>query len=478
MNINPRCLRFAALLLALCPSASFAQNVASPPTNPAPATNSTSAQGASATPVPLYDAAPAPNEEMAARPLVSGPLTLARAVEIALANSPILRGATADLDMAAARVRAAQAARKPSLSATTFLTTGSETGPIYNSPDGVTPQNFFAVPRGAFADQNLMLMLPLLNGGRLQALTRQAQAAREASEFDLQTSRLDVALDTKTAYRQALLALETQKVAAARQSATTEQLQNDRAAEKVGRVPQLFVLRDEAENADAGQDVTNAARDVELALLSLRAVMGAGMGSDFSLADSLETLGQDQSQANLQTALATRPELQGARARLESAREGGNAARASSRFQAALTGMADLSGARSGSAGGLSVGVVVGVPIFDGGVRRAGREEARAQISRAGADLSRLEIQVEREVLGAQVSLDAARKNVAAAQVALVAAQESYRVALLRYQGGRATNAETLDALAALTRARTNRARALYEAQIASDQLARATGQA
>jgi len=150
--------------------------------------------------------------------------------------------------------------------------------------------------------------------------------------------------------------------------------------------------------------------------------------------------------------------------------------RGSSKFQAALTGMADLSGARSGSSGGLSVGVVVGVPIFDGGARRAGRDEARAQITRAQADVSRLEIQVEREVAGARVSLDAARKNVVASQIALVAAQESYRVALLRYQGGRATNSETLDGLAALTKARTNRARALYEAQLASDQLARAVG--
>ena len=475
MKINPQFVRFAALLMALSPSASFAQSA----TEPSPGTRvPASVPGANASTAPVANAltsVPAPLEDMV-RPLVTGPLSLQKAVEIALANSPILRGATADLDMAAARVKAAQAARKPSLSATTILTTGSETGPIYNSPDGVTPQNLFAVPRGAFADQNLMLMLPLLNGGRLQALTRQAQATRDASGFDLQTSRLDVALDTKTAYRQVLLALETQKVAAARRSATTEQLQNDRAAEKVGRVPQLFVLRDEAEDADAGQDVTNAARDVELAILSLRAVMGARTESDFSLADSLETLNQEDSAVNLQTALKQRPELQGARARLESARQGENAVRGSSKFQAALTGMADLSGTRSGSAGGLSLGVVVGVPIFDGGARRAGREEARAQISRAQADVSRMEIQVEREVSGANVSLDAARKNVTASQSALVAAQESYRVALLRYQGGRATNAETLDALAALTRARTNRARALYEAQIASDQLARAIG--
>lgn len=417
---------------------------------------------------------PLPGRE--ARPLVAGPLTLAHAIEVALQNSPILRGATAELDMAAARVKAVQAARKPSLSATTFLTAGSESGPIYNSPDGVMPQNIFAVPRGPFANQNLMLMVPLLNGGRLQALTKQAQAARESSRFEVETLRLDVALETKLAYRQALLALETQKVAVARQSATTEQLQNDTAAEKVGRVPQLYVLRDEAEDADAGQDATNAARDVEIALISLRAVMGARSESDFSLADSLDTLSEETSPSVLQRALEQRPELLGARARLESARQGESVASGASKVQAAFTGMADLNRARSGSTSGLSVGVVLGIPVFDGGLRRAGRDEAHAEINRALAEVSRLEIQVEREVASAQVSLEAARKNVNTAQSALVAVQEGYRVALLRYQSGRATNAEALDALAALTKARTNRARALYEAQIAFDQLTRAMG--
>ena len=89
-------------------------------------------------------------ERDAARPLVMGPLSLAGAVEIALENSPRLRGAQADIDIAIAQVRTARAARKPSVSATTFLTGGSENGPIYNSPDGVSPQNLFAAPRGAF----------------------------------------------------------------------------------------------------------------------------------------------------------------------------------------------------------------------------------------------------------------------------------------------------------------------------------------
>ena len=413
-----------------------------------------------------------------ARPHLDGPLKLDEAVRVALENSPRLRGAQAEIDIAAAQIGAARAARKLSVSATTFLTAGSENGPIYNSPDGVTPVNLFAVPRGPFANQNVMFMLPLLNGGRLGALTKQAQFARGASQADAESAKLDVILETKTAYRQVLLALELQKVALERKKATLERLQNDRAALEAGRVPQLYVLRDEAEDADAGQDVTNAARDVEMALVMLRAVMGIQSDSPVALADSLEILMPDSTGGDeIPRALEARPELRAAKSRLESARQGELAARGASRFQASLMGMADFNRSRNGgSAGGASLGLIVGVPILDGELRRAGRDEARANIAKAQADFDRLQIGVEREVNNAKLSLGAAQKNVAAAQMGVEAAQEASRVAGLRYEGGRATNAEVLDALAALTRANAKRARALFEVQTARDELERAVG--
>ena len=485
MKINPQLVRFAGLLLALCPGAAFAQTAASPPGSSPPGSSppesNTSPSAPSASRAPATGAksiaVPVISEATGARPLVSGPLSLAQAVESALANSPRLRGAQADLDIAIAQVGAARAARQPSVSATTFLTGGGENGPIYNSPDGVTPQNLFAVPRGAFANQNVMFLLPLFNGGRLGALTRQAEATRGASQADLQTTRLDVVLETKTAYRQVLLALELQKVAVGRQKATEERLKNDRAALEAGRVPQLYVLRDEAEDADAQQETVNAARDVELALVMLRAVMGVQSDSPVTLSDSLETTGTEVLDANpVQMALLARPEVQGARSRLESARRGADAARGTSRPQAALMGMADANRGRGGSAAGASVGLIIGVPLFDGGARRAAREEAGANIAKAQADLDRLEIQVEREVRSAQLSLEAAQKSVAATQLGIAAAQEAGRVAALRYESGRATNAETLDALAALTRAQGNLARARFDVQSARDALQRALG--
>jgi len=72
--------------------------------------------------------------------------------------------------------------------------------------------------------------------------------------------------------------------------------------------------------------------------------------------------------------------------------------------------------------------------------------------------------------------LQAAEQNIKTAQSGVAAAEEDYRVAQLRYESGRGINVEVLDALTALTRARTNRVQALFDHNIARDRLLRATG--
>lgn len=59
---------------------------------------------------------------------------------------------------------------------------------------------------------------------------------------------------------------------------------------------------------------------------------------------------------------------------------------------------------------------------------------------------------------------------------ALVAAREDYRVARLRYEAGKSIPVEVLDALSARTRAASNQVQALYDWNVARDQLLRAGG--
>jgi hypothetical protein len=78
-----------------------------------------------------------------------------------------------------------------------------------------------------------------------------------------------------------------QRVAEQRRQATEERLRIDRVAFDEGRIPKVYVLRDEAEHADANQMMTNAQRDVGIALVVLKTVMGVHPASQITLSDTL-----------------------------------------------------------------------------------------------------------------------------------------------------------------------------------------------
>src|SRR5206468_2790718 len=117
------------------------------------------------------------------------------------------------------------------------------------------------------------------------------------------------------------------------------------------------------------------------------------------------------------------------------------------------------------------------LPLFDAGLRRANRRTAEADQRHRQLDLERMSLEVTQQVTSALLSLGAAEQNVTTAQAGARAAQEEYQVALERYQAGRGVLVEVLDALAARTRAQTNVVQALFDYNVAQDQLRRAIGE-
>jgi outer membrane protein TolC len=173
-----------------------------------------------------------------------------------------------------------------------------------------------------------------------------------------------------------------------------------------------------------------------------------------------------------------RPELQAARLRVEEAAHGISVARSADRPQVAVGAMADwMTGASADTFGGASFGLTASLPLFDAGLRRANRRTAEADQRHQQLDLERKALEVAQQVTGALLSLGAAEQNVTTAQAGTRAAQEEYQVALERYQAGRGVLVEVLAALAARTRAQTNVVQALFDYNVAQDQLRRAIGE-
>jgi outer membrane protein len=411
------------------------------------------------------------------RPKVAGPLSVSQAVETGLRENLTLRAAQADVLAAAAATRAARSQTRPQVSANTYVSYG-DFGNILSTAPNVTPTNYLSVPSQGFADQNLTLLAPLYTSGRLGNLVRAAAFRERAVSEDVGSVRADTGLRIKDAYYRALLAGEIIKVAQARVDADTEIVRTTQALFSAGKGLEASVRRVEAERADAERALTTTRNNQAKALLDLKAAMGVRLDSDISLSDALAFAPPaGDLAAQLTDAAKTRPELHASRSRLQAAQAQARSVRGSQGPQ--VYGMAMTDGFTShpqGTREGYTVGVVLSLPLLDGGQRRAEAAQAHAQAERADAERRDVELRVANEVEQAWLDVQTAAQNYRTAQTGLQAAQASYDVTALRVQNQKGILVEQLDALATLIQARGNVAQALYDHALAAARLRRAVG--
>ncbi len=440
---------------------------------------------------------------LAHRPLVNRTLTMGQAVAIALQESPVVREAQEEFLASVGRLRAARAETRAMVSANAFASGGSNSN-IVSSPSAVQPQMIMGLPRDAYFDQNLMVMFPLYTGGRLGAMVRQAKAMRNASRADLQTQQQDIALMTRVSYRDVLARRAILRVSLDRMDASQERLRVDQERLAAGAVPALTTLRDEAEVAGVQQEITNARRDADLALIQFKTILGVHPGSHIELGDGNAFRPSAEFLAELTAEVATpptkapsvsngtlsadlfallklaghrRPELQAASQRTHGALADAAVARSAYKPQVDLFAMGDLTSHRGVSGfAGTTIGVVATLPLYDGGERKAHVSSAEAEHRKQEQEEQRIELQVAQEVGTALLNLRAAEQNYETAGKAQAAANEGYRVGLERYQAGRSLLVEVQDALAARTQARNNMVLALFQYNVAQDQLLHAVG--
>jgi len=411
------------------------------------------------------------------RPQIKGPLTVVQAVQTGLHENLMVHAAQADVKAAAAATRIARSQQLPQLSANTYLTYGDFSN-IFNTAPNVTPVNNIAVPEQGYADQNLTFSVPFYTGGRLENQVRTASERERAAVLDVGGMQAEIAFRIKDAYYRALLAAENVRVAQTRVEAAAELVKTTQALFTAGKGLESSVRRVEAEQADAQRTLTTVRNVQAKALLDLKAAMGVRLDSEIALSDALVfTPPMGDLAAQLADAARLRPELLAARARLSAAGHQIGAVRGSQGPQVYGMAMADgLTSRPSGTREGYSVGLVISLPLLDGGQRRAETAQAHAQAERAQAEERDLELRVANEVQQAWLDVQTAAENYRTALAALQSAQSAYDVTALRMQNQKGILVEQLDALASLTQARGNVAQAQYDHSLAVARLQRAVG--
>lgn len=386
-------------------------------------------------------------------------------VEQALAHHPLLQMAGAEAAMAASRTEMARSEGRAQVSVNGYAGLSNMANNL--SLPGVMPQAILQSQDRASLDLNATAMLPLSTGGRIESSIRAAELSAAASQDSLAATRVQVAYEARAAFADWRSALALEKVAQDALAAQQKQLVLSQYLFEAGKVPKFDLLRTQAATAAARQQAISARAEVSAAIARLSQAMGAP--------EVLLGAPADEEPLPLPTealtgALTARPDLVAARREVAAAKATVEARRAS--YKPQWYGMAMLDGLAPSSMDtsvGVTAGVVVGMPLVDGGRRSAEVGEAAGAVSRAQAAVLALEQQVRAEVLAAEARAEAARQNVEAAGSQVVAAEEAYRVAQVRYEVGKSIVVELLDALSAQTEAQQNLviARAQYAKSVA-----------
>jgi len=124
-----------------------------------------------------------------------------------------------------------------------------------------------------------------------------------------------------------------------------------------------------------------------------------------------------------------------------------------------------------------NIGVVADYPLFDGGRITAQIREQEARLASAQANLRKLELQIRLDVETAMLNVSSAQKRSQATQKAIEQAKESFRIETQKYDLGKGSITDVLDAQAAMLDVQTNHYRALADYSIALAQLGLATGE-
>ena len=401
-------------------------------------------------------------------------MNLSQLEEAAAKHHPILAAARADLESAKAQKDGLVAPFKPQFSFNVYGGTGSGSM-IF--PGTVDPINYALLPSGSTGVLNGTFMWKLFSFGRDRALLDSGSYFVKSQESSLKTLSSGVTLGLRLAFADALYKVD---VAAAHHSShesALEVLKTTEARFDAGKVPQAFVLRARADVARAERDIAMAEADAQSSEAALWEASGLDQTPKELGSWDVALSAPATKEEAIMLAEAHRTELTSLQALANQAKSLASAADKSELPELTLMAMNDWAGSQ-GIAGSntYKAGLTLSVPVGDGGKRSSDRQVARTMQARAESELQGTKNKVEAEVASAWAEWSASSKVSASAKAEVEASEEAYRVALLRYQEGKAILSELTEVRSELTHARLSVAESNAYARKAWSKLARAMG--
>lgn len=410
-------------------------------------------------------------------------LTLEKSISLALSQNPTFLASEQQVDAAQAQMRYAAAQFFPTLDAAGLQNLDKKVF-VVEFPSFIPGGRPQRVPLDFTKTYQLSLSftLPLYTGGRLTSGYQQAKYNLGSSEEGVRLSSQETVLEVKRGFYTYLLAVELVKVAEESLGLAESLLSNVKNMYEVGMASRLDLLRAEVRVSNLKPPLIQARNNVSIAELSLKTLLGLDLAQPVEIVGELTYQPVEINlQESLARALANRPELSQVEYQKKIAGEMEKMARAEGLPTLAVSGNYNywsnfFNFKKNNWEDYYSFNLVLTIPIFHGLSTSAGVAQAQAQIRQIEFSQKALENGIRLEVQSTILNINQAKESLLSQQKNVEEARESVRVAELSYTEGLVTITDVAAAQVALSEARINYLRALYDYAVSQAELDKAVG--
>lgn len=396
-------------------------------------------------------------------------LTLGQAIQSGLARNPAFQGAQLGLPVALSNQSAAQMARRPGL---TFTGGYLRSSTFHATPDFIgnnAPNEYQAL---------LGLNVPIYNGGLLTASVDRAQAEVTAARADVSAAANQLRWNVASEYVAVLKADADLGISRVAYDTSVAHVREGQILLQHGSISALEAIRNELARSNALQALEQASASSKVTREQLAITIG---GSDqFAVQEpATSTLPAVPLDAFIDRALANRPELVAAEARLRSAEADARIAEAALRPQIQLVGSAgwDTDQFYSPNNSGLAGGITMTAPIFNWGRLSALARAAELAAERAQRSVAQAQATVRMDVAQAWSEHLTTERQAGVAAESVRLAEQAARMSAIGFRMGSISNLEYQLTQQQLTDARLRLSNARLDALLATYHLRWAIGE-
>ena len=418
-----------------------------------------------------------PSQPEAVEININEPLTLEQALDLALRNNKDLEESRLNLVRAQRELQQAQSAWYPDLDLRANMQR-------IDSAAGERSRERFGAGSGADSeitqfDSDLILNFDVYTGGNRGADIKRAKKNVEFNKLAVEQITEQTLFETSRDYYNLQNANAQVDIQLASVEDAQQTLKDAQLLEQAGLGTRFDVLRAEVELANAEQNLTTSRANQSTARRQLAETLSLGQQVNLQTADEIQEAGvwTRSLEETIILGYQDRAELDQLLVRKEINEQQRRIALSAIRPRLNLFANYELLEVYDDGADladGYAFGAQLQWSIFDGGtaLARARQEETDILIDQTAFANQRNQVRVEVEQ--SYFELAANKENIATSEKAVEQAEESLRLARLRFQAGVGTQTEVIDSQTELTTARGNRLSAIIQYNQSLNQLYRA----